>query len=78
VDWVYALLGIQAQAVVGQAAEIMPYPVQLGSTLLLLALSVRPISAMVRGWFTKGGAGCGCEGACEIKAGSHSHKEDQE
>ena len=71
VDWVYALLGIQAQAVVGQAAEIMPYPVQLGSTLLLLALSVRPISAMVRGWLKKGkggsGGGCGCEGSCEIK-----------
>ncbi|MFA6284789.1 MAG: SO_0444 family Cu/Zn efflux transporter [Desulfurivibrionaceae bacterium] len=68
VDGVYALLGIQAKAVVGQAAEIMPYPVQLGSTLLLLALSVRPISAMVRGWFKKGtGGGCGCEGSCEIK-----------
>ena len=78
VDGVYAGLGIQAKAVVGQAAEIIPYPVQLASTLLLLALSIKPISAMVRGWFTKGGGGCGCEGACEIKAGSHSHKEDHE
>ena len=67
VDEVYAMLGIQAVAVVGQAAEIMPYPVQLGATLLLLALSIKPMSAMVRGWFKKGGGGCGCEGDCEIK-----------
>ncbi|OGQ97906.1 MAG: permease [Deltaproteobacteria bacterium RIFOXYD12_FULL_55_16] len=53
VDEIYARLGIQAKAVVGQAAEIMPYPIQLGSTLLLLALSVRPISAMIRGWCKK-------------------------
>ena len=78
VDGVYAMLGIQAKAVVGQAAEIVPYPVQLGSTLLLLGLSIRPIFATVRGWFKKGGGGCGCEGGCEIKADSHSHKENQE
>lgn len=68
VDGVYTLLGIQAKAVVGQAAEIMPYPVQLGSTLLLLALSVKPISAMVRGWFKKEGGGCGCDGGCGSKS----------
>ncbi|MFA7348560.1 MAG: SO_0444 family Cu/Zn efflux transporter [Desulfurivibrionaceae bacterium] len=78
VDGVYALLGIQAKGVVGQAAEIMPYPVQLGAALLLLALSVKPISAMVRGWFKKETAGCCCDGDCEIKAESHSHEENQE
>jgi hypothetical protein len=78
VDGVYALLGIQAKGVVGQAAEIMPYPVQLGAALLLLALSVKPISAMVRGWFKKETAGCCCDGGCEIKAESHSHEENQE
>jgi hypothetical protein len=78
VDGVYALLGIEAKGVVGQAAEIMPYPVQLGATLLLLALSVRPISAMVRGWFKKETAGCCCDGDCGIKDESQCHKENQE
>jgi len=78
VDGVYALLSIEAKGVVGQAAEIMPYPVQLGATLLLLALSVRPISAMVRGWFKKETAGCCCDGDCGIKDESQCHKENQE
>lgn len=69
-DGVYSLLGIQARAVVGQAAEIMPYPLQLGSTLLLLGLSVRPMLMMVRGWFRKKGGVCGCDGgACKSMRG---------
>ena len=76
-DGVYAVLGIQAKAVVGQAAEIMPYPVQLGSSLLLLALSVKPMLAMVRGWFRKRAGGCGCDGACESTTGSHGHSHEK-
>jgi hypothetical protein len=76
VDGVYALLGLQAKAVVGQAAEIMPYPVQLGSTLLLLVMSVKPISAVVRGWFKKGAGGCGCNGACENEAGKNNPRKN--
>ena len=44
VDWLYLALGVQPQAVVGEAAEFMPVWLQWGATLLLLALSVRPIS----------------------------------
>jgi hypothetical protein len=76
VDGVYALLGLQAKAVVGQAAEIMPYPVQLGSTLLLLVMSVKPISAVVRGWFKKEAGGCGCNGACENEAGKNNPRKN--
>jgi uncharacterized protein len=40
VDWIYALWGIQASATVGQAAEIIPYPVQLSATLILTLMMV--------------------------------------
>jgi uncharacterized membrane protein YraQ (UPF0718 family) len=43
VDWLYGALGIKAQALVGQAAEIMPGWLQWGSALLLAAFSVRPM-----------------------------------
>jgi hypothetical protein len=48
-DWVYAAYGISAKAVIGQAGEFMPYPIQLTAALLLLAMSIRPISAIIRG-----------------------------
>jgi len=35
VDWIYVLSGIQASAAVGQASEIVPYPVQLSAALIL-------------------------------------------
>jgi hypothetical protein len=38
VDWIYLSLGIEASAVVGQAGELIPFPIQLGSALLLAAL----------------------------------------
>lgn len=37
-DWVYVASGIQASATVGQASEIVPYPVQLISALVLTLL----------------------------------------
>jgi len=43
VDWLYWTLGIKAQAVVGQAAEIMPVWLQWGAVAVLLAFSVRPL-----------------------------------
>jgi hypothetical protein len=48
VDWLYLTMGIKAQAVVGQAAEIMPVWLQWGTALLLLALSVRPLTTRRR------------------------------
>lgn len=67
-DGVYAAYGISAKAVVGQAAELVPYPGQLAAALLILALSIKPLYRMVRGWFRKGAggsdSGCGCDGDC--------------
>lgn len=38
VDWIYTVSGIQASAVVGQASEIIPYPVKLVSAMVLTLL----------------------------------------
>jgi hypothetical protein len=35
VDWIYKFLGIEAQAVVGQASELIPHEIQLASALIL-------------------------------------------
>ena len=48
-DWIYLTLGISAQAAVGQAAELIPLPVQLGSGVFLFAISVKPLYHSVRG-----------------------------
>lgn len=67
VDFLYGWLGISAQAMAGQAAELIPFPLQLAGALLLLALSIRPVwqalKSLVPGRF--GGAApdsapCGC------------------
>ena len=64
VDAVYLSLGISAHAVVGQAAEVLPGWLMLAATLLLLVLSIRPLYAIVQGWFGKG-TECGCSsGIC--------------
>ena len=70
-DGIYAAYGLSAKATVGQAGELIPYPVQLGAALLILALSVRPMTTAIRNWFKKSadgaGNGCGCDGTCEKK-----------
>ena len=38
VDWIYAVSGIQASAVAGQASQIIPYPVQLVAAMVLATL----------------------------------------
>lgn len=43
IDKIYAVFSLSAQAVVGSAAEIMPYPLQLIGALLLLTLSIKPV-----------------------------------
>ncbi len=74
VDAVYFSLGISAVAAVGQAAEVLPGWVMLSSTLLLLALSVRPLSSIVLGWFGRGG-GCGCASdSCATTGHGHDHQ----
>ena len=42
-DQVYVLLGISAQAVAGQAAEIIPLWAQVAGAIALLAMSARPL-----------------------------------
>ena len=52
-DWIYMTLGISAQATVGQAAGFIPFPVQLASATLLLAISMRPLYRSVLRWREK-------------------------
>ncbi len=40
VDWVYGFLGIEAQAVVGQASEMIPHQIQMIAALILTALII--------------------------------------
>jgi len=58
-DWLYASLGISAQAVAGQAAEIIPGWVKMMGTVVLLALSIKPVYRVFSSWF--------------LKTGSHEH-----
>lgn len=68
-DHLYGSLDISARAVAGQAAEIIPFPLQLAGAILLLLLSIPPLRHAVRSL----GAGrqkrampepapCGCSG----------------
>ena len=68
-DALYATSGISAQAVVGQAAEMIPAPVQLVAALFLIVISIRPIISPIKGWLIKmmpardsaGSSDCGCK-----------------
>jgi len=51
VDWIYAAVGISAQAVVGQAGEAIPHAVELTGAIIILALSVKPVWRFVRSRF---------------------------
>jgi len=47
-DWIYVLSGIQASATIGQASEIIPYPVQLaGALILTLLMAWNKISSLL-------------------------------
>lgn len=48
VDWLYGALGIEARAVVGQAAEVMPLAVQWGAAAVLMAFSLPPLLRRLR------------------------------
>lgn len=48
VDFLYGALGIKAQAMMGQAAEVLPAWLQWGATVVLLGFSVRPLRRLVR------------------------------
>lgn len=67
VDQIYGGLGISARAAVGKAAEITPDWLRTGATLLVLLLSVRPLTRSIGSWFGRGTPECACSGA----AGPH-------
>ncbi len=58
-DHLYAFLGISAQAIVGQASEVFPFHVELIGALILIVLSIKPVSNKVRHLIRKRGIGAG-------------------
>lgn len=73
-DRVYAVWGISARALVGEAGEMVPPSLEMAGAILLLALSVQPVGRTVRSWFRRSagpgsGSGCGCGSSCAGSAG---------
>ncbi len=73
VDYVYILLGISAVAVIGQAGEVFPEWLMVTAAFTLIILSVKPLSAIIKGWFTGSGEGCGCHDESCSTAPGHNH-----
>jgi len=48
VDGLYVALGISAQAIIGEASEVLPEGVKLAAALVLLAMSVQPLATALR------------------------------
>ncbi|MEJ2167124.1 MAG: SO_0444 family Cu/Zn efflux transporter [Desulfobacterales bacterium] len=48
VDHVYAIMGFSAQAMVGQASEVVPLWAQWAGTLLILLLSIKPLYSKIK------------------------------
>jgi hypothetical protein len=48
VDQLYRIAGIYPQAVIGEAAELVPYSAKLGGALMLIILSIQPFSTWLR------------------------------
>jgi len=73
VDLIYTMSGITAKAAVGQAAELIPAPVQYVAAMVLILISIKPLTRSVRGRNKNTGtpvakqtaSACGCEGSCE-------------
>jgi uncharacterized membrane protein YraQ (UPF0718 family) len=53
-DQVYAILGISARALAGQATEVIPPWVQVGGAVALLALSIKPIYHVLQSKLARG------------------------
>lgn len=74
-DAVYLSLGISAVAIAGQATEVIPHALILAATLLLFALSIKPLSRIIRGWFSDD-SGCGCSTASCSTGHNHNHNSE--
>nr|WP_228721365.1 SO_0444 family Cu/Zn efflux transporter [Desulfosediminicola ganghwensis] len=53
VDQIYLRAGISPQAVIGEAAEIIPVPIKLAAVFILLAISIKPLYTWGRKVFSK-------------------------
>jgi hypothetical protein len=74
VDLIYVSLGLSAAAIIGQAGEVIPHWLMLSATILLLALSVKPLLTIMKGWLNPEAGGCGCSSsATEVTAELHGH-----
>lgn len=62
-DRIYLGLGITARAVVGQAGEAVPYPLELAAAMIILALSIRLAWKTLRSRFFKSDPPGGLSGA---------------
>jgi hypothetical protein len=73
VDRIYSALGILPQAVVGQAAEILPEPVKIVGAAALLILSIKPLLMAVKKLGAADHHGDACATACCSAPDSHAH-----
>ncbi|MDT8335136.1 MAG: permease [Desulfurivibrionaceae bacterium] len=64
-DEIYRWNGISAQAVVGRAGEIMPYPVQLAGAVILVILSLKPFYLASRRLLAHFGSSAGQNPGCD-------------
>ncbi len=64
-DQIYDSLGISIYAVVGQGGEIIPAGLKLAGALLILLISVKPLWKIMKRFFLKKHARCGCDGGCK-------------
>ncbi|SHO53133.1 hypothetical protein SAMN02745220_04938 [Desulfopila aestuarii DSM 18488] len=53
VDQLYTFLDISPRAIIGEAADIIPEPVRIGSALLLVVFSIKPLYGQFRKLFQK-------------------------
>jgi hypothetical protein len=56
-DKVYTSFGLSAQAMAGQASEVIPVWTQWGGAVILLLLSVKPVSCGIIAWTRRTMAG---------------------
>ena len=74
-DGIYTATGISAQAAVGQAAELVPVPIQYAAAAVLIAISIKPLFFSIKGLVEKvvprknseAAAECGCTGSVDAE-----------
>jgi uncharacterized membrane protein YraQ (UPF0718 family) len=77
VDLIYNLSGVTAKAAVGQAADFVGAPVQFIAAVVLVAISVKPLTKSLRSWMSRlepaasetVASACSCSDGCETIAG---------